>query len=191
MNIVQRIFNLIKGGVKTKTVDEVVAEADVLGQKRKFTKIVPYGIMYKLPDSSDILAVLLQKEGNEEDLMGFCTDIINRDTDLNDGEVSFGVPTLKARMKFVDSDKIIFKIGDTEGGDFAVRFNELETAFNELKDDFNTFVNNVHNSSVVPHTHPGVTAGGSSTGAATIVTGTQSTADITPAKVEEIEMPEL
>ena len=57
-------------------------------------------------------------------------------------------------------------------GDFAVRFTALETAFNQLKSDFDG------------HNHPGVTAGGASTGFPTA-----STADISPAKIDEIEVP--
>lgn len=57
--------------------------------------------------------------------------------------------------------------------DFAVRYNALQTAFDELKSAFNS------------HTHPGVESGGSSTGAAT----PQSSADITASKVDEIKVP--
>ncbi len=56
--------------------------------------------------------------------------------------------------------------------DFAVRFTALETAFNQLKSDLNS------------HVHSGVTAGGAST----MMPTTPSTADITPAKVEEVKL---
>lgn len=59
------------------------------------------------------------------------------------------------------------------GEDFAVRFSALESAFNSLKASYNA------------HVHPGVTTGLGSTGA----TLTQSTADISLAKVEEIKIP--
>jgi hypothetical protein len=57
-------------------------------------------------------------------------------------------------------------------GDFAVRYTALEAAFNQLKSDFDT------------HVHGGVTGGSSSTS-----TTTPSTADITGAKIDEIEVP--
>lgn len=60
-------------------------------------------------------------------------------------------------------------LGDT---DFAVRYSALETAFNQLKSDFDT------------HVHSGVTSGGSSTAVTT-----PSTADITGAKINEIKVP--
>ena len=64
------------------------------------------------------------------------------------------------------------------GEDWAVRYSALESAFNQLKSDFDTFAST--------HTHPGVTPGSSSTGTAV---ATPSTADITGAKVEEILIP--
>lgn len=77
-------------------------------------------------------------------------------------------------------------------GDFMVRYNELETAFNQLKDDFNDLVTKYN-----AHVHPGVVtavSGGSGSPAvgtvgntgATTSTDESSTADITPAKIEEI-----
>jgi hypothetical protein len=58
------------------------------------------------------------------------------------------------------------------GSDWAVRYSALETAFNQLKSDFDL------------HTHGGVTSGSSST-----AVPASSTADITGAKVEEILIP--
>ena len=59
------------------------------------------------------------------------------------------------------------------GEDWAVRYSALETAFNALRDDFNS------------HVHTGVESGAGSSGAP----ATPSTADITGAKVEEILIP--
>lgn len=73
------------------------------------------------------------------------------------------------------------------GGDsnFMVRYNELETAFNQLKSDFNNLV-----SSYNSHVHTTTaTVGTGPVGliAPTTTTGTPSTADITPAKINEIK----
>ncbi len=70
------------------------------------------------------------------------------------------------------------------GGDGknVARYQELETAFNELRDDFNNFVNTVYN----VHVHSGVLSGFAST-AVTPSIGTPSTADITGAKIDEIK----
>jgi len=62
-----------------------------------------------------------------------------------------------------------------------VRYQELETAFNELKDDFNTLVSTFN-----AHTHTGVTPGVGSSGS-TATPGTSSAADISPAKIDEIK----
>lgn len=61
-----------------------------------------------------------------------------------------------------------------------VRYEKLEEAFNELKSDFNNFIT-AYNT----HTHIGVTVGLGSTSFTT--PGTQSAADITPAKISEIK----
>jgi hypothetical protein len=68
------------------------------------------------------------------------------------------------------------------GGDSdnMVRYSELETAFNELKNDFNTFVNTTYNT----HMHP--TAGVGAPSPPT-VTGQPSSADISGAKIDEIK----
>ena len=70
--------------------------------------------------------------------------------------------------------------------DFMVRYNELETAFNQLKSDFDSLVT-AYNA----HTHitTAVTGGGGPPGviAATTSTSSPSTADITPAKIQEIK----
>lgn len=65
--------------------------------------------------------------------------------------------------------------------DHMVRYSKLEQAFNELKSDFNTFVNTYNG-----HTHPGVQSGGSST-STTPASGTTSSADISPAKITHIK----
>jgi hypothetical protein len=58
--------------------------------------------------------------------------------------------------------------------DFAVRYNALETAFNQLQADFDA------------HTHLYSPGPGTPTQTAATVA---STADITPAKVDEVKLP--
>jgi len=62
-----------------------------------------------------------------------------------------------------------------------VRYQELETAFNQLKSDFNALVTTFNS-----HVHTGVTTGSGSSGS-TATPGTASTADITPAKINQIK----
>lgn len=68
----------------------------------------------------------------------------------------------------------------TPAEDYAVRYNELETAFNQLKQDLNTFIS-VFNA----HTQPvsGGTAGAPS------IPGVSSAAIVTPAKVDNVRLP--
>lgn len=188
--LLQKIKNLIKLGLKSKTVDEKVIKVDFLKQTKKALKIIPYGTMYKLPND-DIMCVLLQQEGNEESLLSFCTDIKNRDTDLNEIEVAFGIPTLKARLRFTDDDKIKVKLGDLLGGDFAVRYNELEAKLQDLIDQHNDFRSNIY----ANHTHtfsynagPTPASGSTNTG---LPAGSDISVDFTDAKITDFELPEL
>lgn len=66
--------------------------------------------------------------------------------------------------------------------DFMVRYSKLETAFNELKQDFNSLVN-VYNA----HMHPYTDDGSPATTSPTTSQGQTSNADISPAKIEEIK----
>lgn len=69
--------------------------------------------------------------------------------------------------------------------DFAVRYNELQTAFDQLKDDFDTLVSTYN-----AHTHIVTTPDTiNGTASATTNTGSPSTADITPAKVDTVKLP--
>lgn len=87
--------------------------------------------------------------------------------------------TAKAATIKLTNDAIIEMNGDT---DFAVRYSELESAFNQLKQDLNAFI-------LVYNTHTHVApVGGGATGVPS-ATGTDSAADITGAKVEEIKVP--
>lgn len=67
--------------------------------------------------------------------------------------------------------------GDTDN---MVRYSELETAFNTLRDDFNNFVNLTYNL----HQHPTAAVGLPSPPS---VTGQQSQADISGAKIDEVK----
>ena len=68
-------------------------------------------------------------------------------------------------------------------GDFAVRFSDLKTGFDQLKSDFNNFITQKYNL----HTHP-VIAVGSPTSPTTLI-GTSSTSSIDSAKIDTIEVP--
>ena len=106
------------------------------------------------------------------------------------------VPDPSAFIKFSDNgieikndkSEIILKddgIVEINGNaDFAVAFNDLKTAFDQLKNDFNNFVTIKYNL----HVHPGVLSGGAST-AVTPATGTATAADMSNAKVAEVKLP--
>lgn len=87
----------------------------------------------------------------------------------SDGAVQFAI--------YLRADGTCEVGGDTDN---MVRYSELETAFNELRDDFNNFVNLTYNL----HQHPTAAIGAPSN---PTVTGQQSSADISGAKINEIK----
>lgn len=70
------------------------------------------------------------------------------------------------------------------GADYAVRYSELETAFNTLRTDFNNLVT-VYNL----HIHTSAAAGSPTTPLLPPNTGISSSADVSGAKVDEIRVP--
>lgn len=84
-----------------------------------------------------------------------------------------------AKIRLNSSSEVVMN----DGTDYAVKYNELKTAFDQLKADFDALVA-VFNA----HLHSGVTAGGSNTGAVS-ATGTPSTADMSGSKVDTVRMP--
>jgi len=194
MNIKNCIRNLFKIGLKTKTIDAQTIEVEYLGKKQDALLYVPYGMQIKTPNE-DQLALIYAQEGNEDSLIALLTDIKNRDEIDDDKGLAIGIPDEKERIIFKQAGKIIFKIGDVEGGDFMARFNELKTGFDQLKSDFNTLV-----TTYSTHTHlvnvtvnnilPGPsTASGTGAAVPTTSPGTPSTASIDAAKIDEIEVP--
>jgi len=182
--------SIIKVGLKSSTVDTNAIEVDYLGKTQQALLIVPWGLFTNLPDD-DILTMLIPQDGNEGSLMAVATDIANRDDDLDENEIAIGVPTEEARLRFTNDGKIKFKIGDTLGGDYSVRYNELDTKLQDLIDQFNDFRGNIY----ANHTHifnynagPTPASGTTNTG---LPAGSDITVDFTDAKIEEIEVPEL
>jgi hypothetical protein len=83
--------------------------------------------------------------------------------------------TKMARIKLAGSGDIILN----QGTESSVKYSELETAFNQLKDDFDDFKAN--------HKHGGVTVGGGVTAVSDMPL--PSTADITPAESDTVKVP--
>lgn len=75
-----------------------------------------------------------------------------------------------------------------EGSNFAVRFNELETAFDQFKSDFNSFVNSTYNTHIHSTTAT-IDSGPPGVIAPTTSTGTPTSADVSPAKIDDVRVP--
>lgn len=198
--------NLFKQGKKIKTLTPKLIRVEYEGKKQPALLFVPYGTHMNFPDNG--LVGLLADQGNEESLLALPTDIENRE-DLDAGEFAVGVPSLLARIFFRKDDTIKFKIGDIEGGDFAVRYTQLETAMTNFKasiDTENTAETVLTTTAVASNaTQVNVNltliaavlntlAPGSYTPIPVVplpVVAAPVTVDISTSKIEEIELPEL
>ena len=78
---------------------------------------------------------------------------------------------------YLKKDGTLELLGDT---DYAIRYSEMKTAFDQLRDDYNSMVNTFN-----LHIH----AAPSGSTAATLTLETPSTADMTASKIDEIKVP--
>jgi hypothetical protein len=101
---------MIKIGLKTKQVTAKVIEFEYLGTPREALLIMPYGVMANAP--LDSLVVSHCQDGNADSRLAYSIDSENVD-ELEEYEVSFGIPSKKARIKF-DKDDNIFVTGADE-----------------------------------------------------------------------------
>lgn len=135
------------------------------------------GTDYRPPDGAEVVVI----DVSPSHRVAIAVDDLLTPT-VNEGEKEIystdTAGTSKAATILLKNDGTIEILDNT---DFAVRYSDLETAFNELKSDFNTFIG-VFNA----HIHPDPVSG--NTGAPT-TTGSTSTADITGAKIDEIKVP--
>lgn len=175
-----KLKNIFKLGKKIATISAKLIQVEFQGKKQPAVLYMPYGTFSNPADGN--ITGLLSDQGNEESMIALVMDIANQET-LESGEVAFGIPAETTRIYFREDGHITFKIGDTEGGDFAARFNELKSGFDTLKTDFNNLVT-LFNS----HPHTGVTTGAGTSGPPA-TPGTSSVASIDDAKIAEIEFP--
>jgi hypothetical protein len=111
--------------------------------------------------------VIIRRLGSGSNLVCESTkDLIEPDVEAGEKKLySYVGTTIKAFIKWV-KDGILELNGNA---DFAVRYTALETAFNQLKSDFDTHTQTVSGGVAQPPT--------------------ASTADITPSKVETVKLP--
>lgn len=123
----------------------------------------------------DMVAICVQ---TGQDGKSFVIGYLNKNQMAAAGELrlySLDADGKQKTYQWFKADGTIEIMGDSDN---MVRYSKLESAFNELKGDFNTLVTKYN-----AHTHP---IGSPSTGPPS-VTGSPSTADITPAKIKEIK----
>lgn len=125
----------------------------------------------------DMVAICVQ---TGQDGKSFVIGYLNKNQIAAPGELRlFSLDSTGAEKTYqwFKKDGTIEILGNTDN---MVRYSELETAFNQLKLDFNRLVT-AYNA----HIHSGGTIMGST--GTTTVPGSSSSADITPAKINEIK----
>ena len=164
---------LIKAVVDTGEI-QLVKVSTVEGDTQDgIERLQPFGLSSNPPVGSE--AVIMYFGGNREDGIVLMVDSgANRPTGLEAGEAQF-YSEFAGYVKSNKDGKL--ELSGTAGT--AVRFSSLETAFNQLKSDFDTFASS--------HTHTGVTTGPGASG--TVAVYVPSTADIAPAEVTEVTLP--
>lgn len=127
--------------------------------------------------------------------------LTTRKHSLSDGIALIGlnnknsVLSFDGSTMFINADDVDLKINSSEnivfndGTDFAVRYNELKTQLDQLKQDLNDFINTIYNL----HTHPfnynaGPTPSSGITSPSTS-TGTPTSVDFSNTKVDKINLP--
>lgn len=111
-------------------------------------------------------------------------DFVEPDATLQRGEkIIYSLDSnnaIQACIRFKNDGTLVFN----EGSDWAVQYTALKSAFDQLKSDLNTFIGifngHVHTSSC--------TAGGTPTLVST-TSGSTSSADMSSAKIEDIQVP--
>lgn len=134
----------------------------------------PYGFEAK-PTQGQV--VFVNVNGNRDQSIALIIhDRENKPTDLEDDETQL----YSKFNNYVKCNKDA-EVEVNGSADYAVAYNDLKTAFDELKSDFNTFVT-VYNS----HNHPTAPTGPVSTPS---VAGSTSSADMSPSKVDKVRLP--
>ena len=149
----------------------------------------PFGMDGQVPKGWRAVFGKTDRKGNKV-ILGFIN--LNRLNDLDPGSSRIFSTSEDGTALSIDiilrNDGTMEIAGNT---DFAVRYNELETAFNQLRSDHNDLVTTV-NSIINTFTAwaPVPTDGGAALKALTaaLMAASPSTADITPAKVPEVKI---
>lgn len=174
MKLVYTVKSFIKDGYR-------YLQSEIFKNAVEETKQAPPFGFDSVP-TKNWIAVLSETMSNEDPvIIGYLNQ--NALSDLKEGESMIFNTDANGAIQ----GKIIMRNDATiqmlDGEDFAVRYTELEAAFNQLKSDFDNLVTTFNT-----HVHPGVTAGSAST-LVTTTTGQSSEADISGAKVDEIKIP--
>jgi len=162
---------------KDGTVDRILLQVEFTENDVRTIELMPgNGVDFNPVTGS---RVFVASDSDSYQLAIASTDDIEPESNTGEYEIySNDSGTKKAKIKLKTDEEIVIN----DGTDYAVAFNELKTAFDQLKSDFDNFVNTIFNL----HNHPTAPTGPVSVPS---VTGSSSTADIDPAKVDKVRLP--
>jgi hypothetical protein len=121
---------MIRIGLKTKQISAKIIEFEYLEVKREALIIMPYGVMANAPIDSMIVSYC--QDGHADSRLAYPSDPENID-ELEEYEVSFGIPSKKARVKFDKDDNIIITGAD---GESEIKLNKDGKLTGKIKDVF-------------------------------------------------------
>jgi len=149
---------------------------------RQAYQSAPHGIESAPAESEEVVALYSYTEKRGEPVI---VGYLNKRAVVNAGETKVYSTDADGEEQIaikLTSDGKIQIAGDS---DFAVRFTELEKGFNELKSDLNSLIQSYN-----AHTHPftGLAPGTAGSTSKTPKTGSSSSAEISDAKVEDVQI---
>jgi phage gp45-like len=179
-NIITKIKSLIRQAIITLITDDSekypLMQVNYNGKTSYVIRVSPYGLCSN--PGTDMFSLLFNSGGNESQKFGIPVDLLNRYKNLKEGEVV--LHNSKARNYvylrengnvFIQNDASYIRVGwDGDihlngSANYAVSFNDLSSAFNNLLTKYNA------------HRHGGA------------ATDQPSTADIALAKVTTVRLP--
>lgn len=139
-------------------------------------QVTPFGFESN-PTSNSIGLYTSTATRNRTYVMGYIAE--NVDTEVGETRIYSTNDDGEIQISFhFKNDGTVEMGGDADN---LMRYNELKSAFDELRDDFNSLVN-AYNT----HVHPGVTPGNGAT-VITATTATPSSADMSASKINELK----
>lgn len=186
--------------VDSDTELEQILQVETIGAKPKPTYILlPYGYSANIPEDSTV--IMVSPGGSGQDQAGIPTRTEDRFRGLKEWEVKVGNFKTKSNTHYDEDGNIRLNPTSTQSEDWAIQFTEMKAAFDQLKSDFDALVLSHNNLLIDVNAQTVFTAAHTHSGGAiplpdnagsmipSTSTGSNTTADMTDAKVDKVRLP--